>query len=94
MYRYVDQKGSAAKRSVGVTPEVNLRNPLHVGDEESRRGIYPCLWEQGQTSTKAKTGTSVGLQKKLLSPKNFQNDFMWLTLLKIVLTQLIASKSC
>ena len=35
--KYVDQKGSAAmratKRSVGVAPEVNLRNPLHAGEE-------------------------------------------------------------
>ena len=35
--KYVDCNGLAAmlatKRSVGVTPEVNLRNPLHAGDE-------------------------------------------------------------
>ena len=34
MCKYVDQTGSAAmlatKRSAGVTPEVNLRNPLHA----------------------------------------------------------------
>ena len=35
--KYVDHKGSAAmlviKRSTGVTPKVNLRNPLNVGEE-------------------------------------------------------------
>ena len=35
--KYVDQKGLAAmlitKRSAGVAPEVNLRNPLHTGDQ-------------------------------------------------------------
>ena len=35
VYKYVDEKGSAAmlaiKRSVGVVPEVNLRNQLHAG---------------------------------------------------------------
>ena len=33
--KYVDQKGStamlAAQRSAGVAPEVNMRNPLHIG---------------------------------------------------------------
>ena len=37
VHKYVDQKGSAAmpavKGSAGVAPEVNLRNPLHAGDE-------------------------------------------------------------
>ena len=36
----VDLKGTAAmpdiKRSAGVTPEVNLRNPLHTGDGAHR----------------------------------------------------------
>ena len=35
--KHVDQYGSAAilaaKRSAGVAPEVNLRIPLHTGDE-------------------------------------------------------------
>ena len=37
MYTYADQKGLAVmlviKGSVGVAPELNLRNPLHEGDE-------------------------------------------------------------
>ena len=31
----------AVKRSAGVTPEVNMRNPLHVGDEVLKQRIYP-----------------------------------------------------
>ena len=35
VHMYVDQNGLAAmlavKRSAGVTPKVNLRNPLHTG---------------------------------------------------------------
>ena len=35
--KYMDQKGLAAmlatKRSAGVTPEMNLRNPLRAGDD-------------------------------------------------------------
>ena len=37
MCKYVDQKGSAAtltiKRSAGGTLEMDMRNPLHAGDE-------------------------------------------------------------
>ena len=31
----------AVKRSAGVAPEVNLRNPLQAGDEAHKQGIYP-----------------------------------------------------
>ena len=37
------KNGSAAKRSAGVAPEVNLRNPLHAGDEACKRGNLPWL---------------------------------------------------
>ena len=37
VYKYTDQKGFPAmlsvKRSAGITPKVNLRNPLHLGKE-------------------------------------------------------------
>ena len=40
-YKYVDQKGSvvvlAITRSAGVALEVNLRNPLHAGDEAHKQ---------------------------------------------------------
>ena len=34
VYKYVDQNGSVltTRGQQGVAPEVNLRNPLHVGD--------------------------------------------------------------
>ena len=39
VHKYVDENRSAAmhtaKRLAGVTPEVNLRNPLHTGDKAS-----------------------------------------------------------
>ena len=44
MYKYVDLKGSAAmvvnKNYAGVTSEVNLRNPLHVGNKAPKQGIH------------------------------------------------------
>ena len=37
VHKYVDKNGSAAmlaaKRSAGLAPEVNLRSPLHAGDD-------------------------------------------------------------
>ena len=56
----LDQDGSAAmhsvKRSVGVTPEVNLRNPLHEGSalalklkaDISRNPKQRHQWPQGK----------------------------------------------
>ena len=34
----------------GVTPEVNLRNPLCTGEEARKQGNPPWLWNPGQTS--------------------------------------------
>ena len=31
------------KMSAGVTPQVNLRDPLHIGDEEHKRGTTPTV---------------------------------------------------
>ena len=43
----MNQKGSvemiAAKRQAGDAPEMNLRNPLHTGNEAWRPGIHPGL---------------------------------------------------
>ena len=40
--KYVDKNGSATmlvtKRSAGVTAEVNVKIPLHVGDETCKQG--------------------------------------------------------
>ena len=54
MYKYVDQNSSATilatKRSVGVAPEVNLRNSLFTGDEACKQGIHPGFEPYHQTS--------------------------------------------
>ena len=55
MWKYMDQKGPTAmlgiKRSAGVTPEMNLRNPLHTGDAAHRQGIYPDFERDTRTVT-------------------------------------------
>ena len=68
--KYVDQNGLAAmlatKRSAGVTPEINLKNPLHTGNETHKWGIHPGCRQ------KCKTGVSVfkKTKKKLIFPDN------------------------
>ena len=42
----------AAKRSAGVAPEVNLRNPLHASDAAQNLGNSPWLSNPGQMSQK------------------------------------------
>ena len=50
--KYVDQNSSAAmlaaKRSAGVTPEVNLRILLHAGDKACKLGTYAGFETQGR----------------------------------------------
>ena len=41
----------AAKRSVGVTREINLRNSWHAGDKARKRGIHPAFETQGRGGT-------------------------------------------
>ena len=52
MYKYVDQKGSAAmlaiKKSACATPEMNLRNPLHAYNKAYKWEIRPDLGDLGQ----------------------------------------------
>ena len=49
---YVDQNSSAAmlaaKRSAGVTSEVNLRYPLCTRDKACKQGIHPDFETQGR----------------------------------------------
>ena len=59
----------ATKRSAGVTPEVNLRNPLHMGNEAHKQGFHLGFEAQSRHSQKSKTGVSVAPQKKLMSFK-------------------------
>ena len=49
----------AAKRSAGVAPEVNLRNPLHAGDPAHKgEGVHPGFETQSKHPKKSKTGAS------------------------------------
>ena len=66
----------AIKRSAGVAPEVNLNNPLSVGDEAYKPIDPPWLWSPGQTSLKVQTGISVAPQKGLMS-SNFITSRKW-----------------
>ena len=59
MHKYLDQISSATmlviKRSVGVTPGVNLRNPLHGGQNTCKQGDPP---RANITTSMFKTGIS------------------------------------
>ena len=46
----------ATKRAAGVTPELNLRNPLHAGDKSCKQGIHPGIETQGKYHQKSETG--------------------------------------
>ena len=53
----------AAKGSAGVTLEVNLRNPLHTGDETWKPGNPPLALKTRVDITRCpKTGVSVAPQ--------------------------------
>ena len=70
--KYADRNGSAAvlaaKRSAGIAPEANLRNPLRAGDETRRQGDPPSFVNFG-LQQKSKTGVSVAHYKGLVSSK-------------------------
>ena len=53
-----------AKRSAGVAPEVNLRNPLHAGEKARKRGIRPSFETLPEVQ-------SMAPQKKTRVLKNF-----------------------
>ena len=56
----------AAKTSAGVTPEVNLRNPLCTGEKAGKQGIHPGFETQGICHHKSKRGVSVAPQNDLV----------------------------
>ena len=72
----------AIKRSAGVTPKVNLGNPLHVGEEEYSASEESTLALKLKTDVtrKSKTEASVASQKGLGSYrfvlKNAYGDFI------------------
>ena len=52
------------KRSAGVTPEVNLRNPVYIGDDALKQRIDPGFETQGRRHQKSKTGVPVAPQNR------------------------------
>ena len=64
------QKGSAVmlaiKRSTGITPEVNLRNPLLAGDEV-HKWTHPGDETRRRHHQKSKTGVPVAPQERLMT---------------------------
>ena len=69
------QNGSVAmlatKRSAGVAPEVNLRNPLHAGDKAHKEGNYPDFEPQGRCHQ----NRSVSGPTKIFLHRRFQKSF-------------------
>ena len=57
----------AAKRSAVITSKVNLRIPLHIGDEACKNGIHFDFETQGRCHQKSKIGVSIAPQKGLIS---------------------------
>ena len=78
VHKYVDQKDSAAmpavKRSAGVAPEVNLRNPLHAGDEACKEEMYPGFETQDRLHRRSKSGVPVASQTKNLKILSWKSD--------------------
>ena len=58
-----------AKRSVGITSEVNLRLPLHAGKIACMQGSTLVFETQGRHHKKCETGVSVA-PNNILCPKN------------------------
>ena len=94
--KYVDWKGSAAmlaaKRSAGVAPEGNLKNPLYTSKKACKWGIHPGFETQDRGHQKSKTGVSVAPQKgpTIMSSKfffknpNVSNDAYFYDLLILI----------
>ena len=62
----------AAKRLVGVTPEVNLdEHVTHTPPPSVNKAAYSGFEAQRRCHQKSKTGVSVAPQKDLCSPKFF-----------------------
>ena len=59
----------AAKRSAGVAPEVNLRNPLHIGEEVRKQGIHLALKPRADITRNPKQGCKWLHKKDMCTPK-------------------------
>ena len=67
---------AAAKRSPGVTPDVNRRNLLHTDNEAGKQGDPPWLGNPGQTSSEVQNRDISGLHKFVKKPKKFNMVFV------------------
>ena len=50
-------------KSASVAPEVNLKNPLHIGDKARKLNIHPVFETQGIHHQKTETEASVAHTK-------------------------------
>ena len=76
----IDQNGFSvmlAKRSVGVTPELNLKNSFHIKDETNRQGIHPGLETKNKIHQKFKTWVTVAPQKRFMTSKFCFNNIIY-----------------
>ena len=77
VHKYVDQKGLvamlAAKRSAGVTTEVNLRILLCTGDKACKQGIHPGFETHGRRHQKSKNRVISGPTKRTDVFQKFSN---------------------
>ena len=66
--KYMNQKGLAAvlviKMSAGVTPEVDLRNPMHTDKEACKQGIHSGFETLNRRHQKSITGVPMAPQKE------------------------------
>ena len=57
-FKYLNKKNSAAmlaiKTSAGVTPEMNLRNSLHIGEQVGKSGVHPDFAPKADVSKRPK----------------------------------------
>ena len=71
--KYVDRNGSTAmlatNRSAGITPDVNLRNPLHTDNKVHNQRIHPGFEIMGRRYQKFKSKVSVVPKKGMMSAK-------------------------
>ena len=80
VFKYMDQKGLATMLTnielAGITPEVNLRNPLCTSEKACKQGIRHGFESQDRYHKNSKTGTSLAKQKNCL----FDDDRLFIRL--------------
>ena len=96
VYEYMDKKRfscNPGQRSAGVTPQVNLRNPLHAGAEVCKQGIDPGFETQGKCQERSKNRVTSGPTRRtyvlqIILLKNKTNIvYPFAVLLNLMITQ-------